>query len=76
MDRQYPDFFHADQSNNALSVTTPPLFNKTIWDLPYIDHAFVVTPEFYQRIIGLEPPIDREVGIKIATVVELETIIT
>jgi hypothetical protein len=48
----------------------------SIWDLLHIDHASVDTPEFYQRIIGLEPPIDREVGVKIDTDIELETLIT
>ena len=48
----------------------------TIWDLPAANHAFVDTPEFYQRIIGASPPIDSRIGGQIATGIELETLVT
>ena len=76
IDKRYPHYFHTDHSNNALPVTTPQLPSKNVWNLPTTEHAFVDTPEFYQRIIGLEPPIGRELGVKIATGIELETLIT
>jgi hypothetical protein len=36
----------------------------------------VDTPEFYQRFIGQHPPIDDNIGFKIATGMELETLVT
>jgi hypothetical protein len=65
-----------DHSHNSILVTAPQLPNQTVWDLPQEDHAFVDTLEFYQRIIGLEPPLERRMGVKIATGIELETLIT
>lgn len=76
IDKRDPNFFHTDHSPNPIPVTTPRTPNTTVWVLPPHDHAFVDTPEFYQRIIGLEPPVDRDVGFQIATGIELETLIT
>jgi hypothetical protein len=60
----------------VIPVTLPQIPNTTVWDLPNTDHAFVDTPEFYQRIIGMEPSLEKDVGVKNATGIELETLIT
>lgn len=75
-DKQYPGFFHTSTSTSSFPGPTPETRDKTIWDLLHDDHAFVDTPAFYERLIGLQPPIEREVELKIATGVELDTLIT
>jgi hypothetical protein len=75
IDKRYPGFFHTDHSHNAIPVTTPQIPNMALWDHPHENHAFVDTPESYERIIRLEPPVEREVGVKIATGIELETLL-
>jgi hypothetical protein len=52
--------------------TTEP----SIWTLNTESYAFVDTPEFYQRLIGKNPPIDDNIGFKIATGMELETLLS
>jgi hypothetical protein len=59
-----------------MSATSTPLPEPSIWNLPSADHAFVDTPEFYQRMIGECPPVDQNTGHDIATGIELETLVT
>lgn len=54
----------------------PKLPLQSIWDLPTTDHALVDMPEFYQRLIGMGPPLDFSTGSDIATGMELETLET
>jgi hypothetical protein len=75
-DKRYPGFFQTIHSFNAIPVMMPQIPNTTIWDFPHTDHTFVDTPEFYQRIIGTEPPLERDSGVTIATGIELETLFT
>jgi hypothetical protein len=63
-------------SNTAIPLSTPQLPQNSIGDLPATDHLFVNTPEFYQRVIGVCPPIDPNIGFDIATGIELETLVT
>jgi ribonuclease HI len=76
MDRRYPAFFHTDHSSSAIPVTTPQIPTMSLWDLSHEDHTFVDTPEFYQKLIGMDPQMERDVGVQIATGIELETLIT
>jgi hypothetical protein len=72
-DKRFPGFFHKVHSPNAIPTTIPQLHNTTVWDLPPTHHAFVDTPEFYQRILGGTATI---VSVKIATGIELEILVT
>ena len=75
-DSRFPSFFHQVPSPTGIPPTTPPLPQESIWNLPPTDHAFVDTPEFYQRLIGLTPPHTFAAGFDIATGLELETLVT
>jgi ribonuclease HI len=59
-----------------MPATSTPLPETSIWNLPRAVHAFVDTPEFYQRMIGECPPVDQNMGHNIATGIELETLVT
>jgi hypothetical protein len=75
-EKRFPNFFTAVHSTNEIPSTVNHPIPATIWDLPTTDHAFVDTPEFYQRLIGAVPPLNRTTNIKIATGIELETLVT
>jgi hypothetical protein len=75
-DSRFPTFFYQKPSPTGIPSTTPQLPQNAIWNLPSTDHAFVDTPEFYQRLIGEAPPFDYSTGFNIATGLELETLVT
>ncbi len=75
-DSCFPNFFHQKPCLIGISSTLPQLPQHFIWDLPPMDHAFVDTPAFYQRLSGVQPPLDFSTGFKIATGLESETLVT
>jgi hypothetical protein len=69
------DYFYSMASSTPFpqDTSTPA---PSVWNLDSMSHAFVDTPEFYQRLIGSKPPIDDHIGFKIATGMELETLLS
>jgi hypothetical protein len=59
-------FFYSVARLTPFPSTPPTNPASSIWTLDSTQHAFVDTPEFYQRLIGKYPPIDDTVGFWIA----------
>jgi hypothetical protein len=73
---RFPGYFHVCNSSTGIPVTVPPTSSQCNWELPDIDHAFVDTPEFHKKILGINPPFEDRTGHNIATGIELETLVT
>ncbi len=74
-DTHHKAFFHSVASITPFPLDSPSTPGSSVWTLNSTQHAFVDTPEFYQRLIGNDPPIEDTVGFQIATGLELETLI-
>jgi hypothetical protein len=75
-DPRFPGFFTIGHSPNGIPLTEPQSPLDSIWNYDPTDHAFVDTPEFYQCLMGPNPPIHPRSGFDIATGLELSTLVT
>lgn len=75
-DTWFSHYFYQEPCTTGIPSTMPQSPQNHIWDLPLTDHALADTHEFYQLIVGPDPPIDFHTGFNIATVWELETLVT
>ncbi len=66
-------YFYSMVSSTTFPQPSLPTPASSIWTFDSNTRAFVDTPEFHQRLISHNPPIDNAIGVKIATGMELES---